>query len=334
MKRIPTLLCASLCVIIAEAQNEGDGIRRTTKLPEVTVRLKPVEQVGDTIKYNVSAFQGKDDHYLEDVLKKMPGIQVSPNGTILYKGETINQFNIEGQNLLGNRYSQATRNLPVEAISQVQVMENDQPIRALKSTVPSDRATLNIKLKSGYKMRPFGELEGGAGYGEDATWNNHLSVINIAAKNQLLLTAKMNNTGEDLSGNAVSNNINVSDLEGYVALPRNSVNAMETIFSPIPQQRYLKNKSYSVGFNHMHRVGRYGGLRTNIDLYSTADNLADSTYYLYGGAHTATLSQSNRIKVGEKTIAPKFRYELNAPKVYLLDQLSASLAYHTGQNDI
>lgn len=84
----------------------------------------------------------------------------------------------------------------------------------------------------------------------------------------------------------------------------------------------------------MHRVGRYGGLRTNIDLYSTADNLADSTYYLYGGAHTATLSQSNRIKVGEKTIAPKFRYELNAPKVYLLDQLSASLSYHTGQNDI
>lgn len=56
MKRIPTLLCASLCVIAAEAQNEGDGIRRTTKLPEVTVRLKPVEQVGDTIKYNVSAF--------------------------------------------------------------------------------------------------------------------------------------------------------------------------------------------------------------------------------------------------------------------------------------
>ena len=149
MKRIPTLLCASLCVIIAEAQNEGDGIRRTTKLPEVTVRLKPVEQVGDTIKYNVSAFQGKDDHYLEDVLKKMPGIQVSPNGTILYKGETINQFNIEGQNLLGNRYSQATRNLPVEAISQVQVMEKDQPIRGREAAGPTDGATLRIRLRGG-----------------------------------------------------------------------------------------------------------------------------------------------------------------------------------------
>ena len=296
MKRIPTLLCASLCVIAAEAQNEGDGIRRTTKLPEVTVRLKPVEQVGDTIKYNVSAFQGKDDHYLEDVLKKMPGIQVSPNGTILYKGETINQFNIEGQNLLGNRYSQATRNLPVEAISQVQVMENDQPIRALKSTVPSDRATLNIKLKSGYKMRPFGELEGGAGYGEDATWNNHLSVINIAAKNQLLLTAKMNNTGEDLSGNAVSNNINVSDLEGYVALPRNSVNAMENIFSPIPQQRYLKNKSYSVGFNHMHRVGRYGGLRTNIDLYSTASRTGGTAAPILRRVGQTEAQQKDRLR--------------------------------------
>lgn len=93
----------------------------------------------------------------------MPGIEVTQNGQILYKGETINQFNIEGQNLLGNRYSQATRNLPVEAVSQVQVMENDQPIKALKSTAPSDRATLNIKLKSGYKTRPFGEVQGGAG---------------------------------------------------------------------------------------------------------------------------------------------------------------------------
>ena len=87
-----------------------------------------MEQVGDTIKYNVSAFQGKDDHYLEDVLKKMPGIQVSPNGTILYKGETINQFNIERtEPPRQTKIQSATRNLPVEAISQVQVMENDQP---------------------------------------------------------------------------------------------------------------------------------------------------------------------------------------------------------------
>ncbi len=90
-----------------------------------------------------SSFRGKDDHYLVDVLKKLPGIEVSENGTISYRGNSINRFNIEGQDLLGNRYNQATRNLPVDAVAQVQIMENDQPIRALKDNTPSERATLN-----------------------------------------------------------------------------------------------------------------------------------------------------------------------------------------------
>lgn len=260
--------------VTATAQTSTDEFKKTRRLPEVTVRLKPIEQVKDTINYNVAAFQGKDDHYLEDVLKKMPGIEVAANGVITYKGEMINQLNIEGQNLLGNRYSQATRNLPVEAISQVQVMENDQPIRALKSTVPSDKATLNIKLKSGYKIRPFGEVEIGGGGFDKALWSNRLSVINIAAKNQLMVTANMNNTGESYKFSS-SKSINAADLDSYVALPKNAVRPFASFIMPLPGQRYIDNKSNSVSVNHLRRFGKYGSLRTNVNCYSETDNLTD-----------------------------------------------------------
>ncbi|WP_214289160.1 hypothetical protein, partial [Bacillus subtilis] len=61
--------------------------------------------------------------------------------------------------------------LPIDAVAQVQVMEYDQPIRALRGKVLSDKATLNIKLKSDYKAKMFGELSAGGGYGDEALWN-------------------------------------------------------------------------------------------------------------------------------------------------------------------
>lgn len=314
--------------VTASAQTSTGDFKKTRRLPEVTVRLKPIEQVKDTINYNVAAFQGKDDHYLEDVLKKMPGIEVAANGVITYKGEMINQLNIEGQNLLGNRYSQATRNLPVEAISQVQVMENDQPIRALKSTVPSDKATLNIKLKSGYKIRPFGEVEIGGGGFDKALWSNRLSVINIAAKNQLMVTANMNNTGESYKFSS-SKSINAADLDSYVALPKNAVRPFASFIMPLPGPRYVDNKSNSVSVNHLRRLGKYGSLRTNVNFYNESDNLTDSLSYLYGGAHTLSLLQSNRSQQREYTVVPKLQYEHNSPSLYLTDDLTASLSYQT-----
>ena len=57
----------------------------------------------------------------------MPGIEVADNGAIRYKGRPINKFNIEGQDLLGNQYNQATRNMPADAVATVQVMEDDSP---------------------------------------------------------------------------------------------------------------------------------------------------------------------------------------------------------------
>lgn len=62
----------------------------------------------------------------------MPGIEVTNSGQILYQGSSINKLNIEGLDLMGDQYNQATQNMPAEAVSTIQVMENNQPIRALE----------------------------------------------------------------------------------------------------------------------------------------------------------------------------------------------------------
>lgn len=294
-------------------------------LKEVTVKARPIDVHKDTINYNVAAFQGKEDRYIEDVLKKMPGIEVADNGAIRYKGRPINKFNIEGQDLLGNQYNQATRNMPADAVATVQVMEDDQPIRALKDRVPSNRATLNLKLKQGYKLRPFGEVKGGLGGFGGVLWNNALTLINVGRKNQMLLTAKMNNNGENLSGDT-KEHIDYADNENYEPLPPEMTVTAGTDNPPISERRYLRNKSYSIGLNHLRRIGRYGSLRTNISYYGTSDRAEDSTYNYYGGEQTLALYEANRIKTRVHTIMPRFRYELNSPKVYLVDELSGSLS--------
>lgn len=312
----------------ARDARQGMRVRLTPSgimLKEVTVKARPIDIHKDTINYNVAAFQGKEDRYIEDVLKKLPGVEVSADGSIRYKGEPINKVDIEGQDLLGNRYNQATRNIPADAVATVQVMEDDQPIRALKDRVPSNRATLNLKLKQGYKLRPFGEVKGGLGGFGGVLWNNALTLINVGRKNQMLLTAKMNNNGENLSGDT-KEHIDYADNENYEPLPPEMTVTAGTDNPPISERRYLRNKSYSIGLNHLRRIGRYGSLRTNISYYGTSDRAEDSTYNYYGGEQTLALYEANRIRTRVHTIMPRFRYELNSPKVYLVDELSGSLS--------
>ena len=313
----------------ARDARQGMRVRLTPSgimLKEVTVKARPIDIHKDTINYNVAAFQGKEDRYIEDVLKKLPGVEVSADGSIRYKGEPINKVDIEGQDLLGNQYNQATRNIPADAVATVQVMEDDQPIRALKDRVPSNRATLNLKLKQGYKLRPFGEVKGGLGGFGGVLWNNSLTLMNVERKNQLLLTAKMDNNGENLSENTVEH-IDYSDADNYEPLPGEMIQTDGMAQPPISEKRYLRNKSYSVGLNHVHRIGRYGSLRTNITYYGTSNHNEDSTYNYYGGEQTLALSETNRRKLSSHTLMPHFRYEHNAPKVYLVDELSGSLSF-------
>ncbi len=152
----------------------------------MVIKTDAITRKKDTLNYYVESFRQKEDYSIEDVLKRMPGIEVMPSGQILYQGSSINKLNIEGLDLMGDQYNQATQNMPAEAVSTIQVMENNQPIRALEGKIHSNHATLNIRLKKNYKMRPFGDAEVGAG-GTPTVWDGSMTGIQVAKKNQAII---------------------------------------------------------------------------------------------------------------------------------------------------
>ena len=79
-----------------------------------------------------SSFVDVTDKSIGDVLKKLPGIQVLSTGQILYQNKAISKFYIEGLDMLRGKYGIATHNIDVSKVATVQVLENHQPIKALR----------------------------------------------------------------------------------------------------------------------------------------------------------------------------------------------------------
>lgn len=115
--------------------------------------LKPekIRQAGDTLNYNVAAYRDNNDRVIVDVLKKMPGIGVSEDGSISYNGKKIKEFYVENMDLLQSRYNIATSNISAQDVATVQIMQNHQPVRSMKDLVPSSDVAINIKLRKDAK---------------------------------------------------------------------------------------------------------------------------------------------------------------------------------------
>ena len=295
-------------------------IEKSYAIDEVVVKADPITRKKDTLNYHVESFRQKEDYSIEDVLKHMPGIEVLPSGQIMYQGNSINKVNIEGLDLMGDQYNQATQNMPAEAVSTIQVMENNQPIRALEGKVHNNRATLNIKLKKNYKMRPFGDAEVGVG-GTPVVWDGSLTGIQVAQKNQLLFTGALNNRGASLRS-LQSGMSNFTGIYTQEPLPAPFLYSATNRRPPISPLYYLDNRSYFAGVNYLHAFTPYSTLRFNLLYNHEGENREDSTRNEYYAADTVSVFDNNRLQAREDVVKGQVRYELNGKKVYVENILS------------
>ncbi|MDL2257170.1 carboxypeptidase-like regulatory domain-containing protein, partial [Bacteroidales bacterium OttesenSCG-928-I14] len=157
------------------------------QLKEVTIKPTKIYYRKDTINYSVTSFATDKDFVIGDVLKRMPGIDVSESGQIKYQGRAINKFYIENMDMLNGRYGIATQNISVKDVATVQVMENHQPIKAIDSLQISDQAAINLKLKEEAKgtLSIMAQLGIGA---SPLLWENELTGMYFARKSQNITT--------------------------------------------------------------------------------------------------------------------------------------------------
>lgn len=223
-----------------------------TMLKEVAVKADRIREQGDTITYTVGTFAQAQDRSIGDVLKRMPGIDVSNSGKIQYQGEDINKFYIEGSDLLGGKYGIATNGINHDDVGAVEVMENHQPMQVLSGISFSDKAAINLKLKNKAKATWTFHGDAGGGYSwqpEGAAWDGELFAMAVMPGFQNITTFKTNNIGEDLSASATDffASSRATGLSQYVSVSLPGV-------PNLSRKRTLFNRSALVSTNSLWKV--------------------------------------------------------------------------------
>lgn len=130
--------------------------RGVVSLQEAVVRAKqPITVKGDTIEYDADSFRTAADENLEDLLKKLPGIQVE-NGKVYYEGKEITTIKVGNREVLGGNTKLLTKNLPADAIDKVQLNKKFKQNPFANSLSDDEEAMLNIELKEDKKSLLFG----------------------------------------------------------------------------------------------------------------------------------------------------------------------------------
>jgi hypothetical protein len=162
------------------------------------VREMPVSIKGDTIVYNADSFKSGTERKLEDVLKKLPGVEVNADGEIEVEGKKVTKLMVEGKDFFDGDTKLGVKNIPADAIDKIQVLRNYNENSILKGVENNqDNVAMNIKLKSGKKNFWFGDMTAGIGVGMlDNRYLINPKLFYYSPKYSINLITNFNNIGE------------------------------------------------------------------------------------------------------------------------------------------
>lgn len=167
------------------------------ELAEITVKgdKAPVSIKGDTVEFNAGSFRVKPNGVVEDLLKKLPGVEVEKDGTIKAQGETVRRITVDGKEFFGRDPKMATKNLPADAIDKVQVYDKRSDQADFTGIDDGQRSkNINLKLKEDRKKGAFGNIT--AGVGLDERYAGRLSINRFNKDKQLSVLAMANNVNQ------------------------------------------------------------------------------------------------------------------------------------------
>ncbi|GAA4279787.1 carboxypeptidase regulatory-like domain-containing protein [Gaetbulibacter aestuarii] len=164
---------------------------------ELTYEM-PVTIKGDTLVYNADSFKDGTERKLEDVLKKLPGVEINDDGQIEVEGKRVNKIMVDGKDFFDGDTKLASKNIPSNAVDKVQVLKNYAEVGQLSSvTNNQDNYAINIKLKEGKKNFWFGNVMAGGGVStNDELYIAQPKLFYYSPNYSLNFIGDLNNLGE------------------------------------------------------------------------------------------------------------------------------------------
>ncbi|WP_199141144.1 TonB-dependent receptor [Pedobacter sp. ASV12] len=183
------------------AANSGIVNLGTLKMEEDAISLKEVNVTGqqanmkvkkDTLEFNAGAFKTKPNAAVEELLKKLPGVEIDKDGNILVQGQKVSRLTVDGKDFFGTDPKTATKNLPADAIAKVQIV--DSKTQEAKATGIDDgqrEKVLNLTIKEDKKNGWFGNANVAGGTTDK--YNGYLSANHFNKNLQFAVLGMSNN---------------------------------------------------------------------------------------------------------------------------------------------
>jgi len=291
-------------------------------LMEVVVHaiIPPAIVRNDTIAFNAGAYPTRPNASVEDLLKRLPGIEIDKNGNITMQGRKVDKIYLDGKEFFLKDLKTATQSLPADLVGQIEAFDS-QSDRARLTGVreESNTKTLNIKLKKDRKKGYFGKLYAGAG--DHNSYSAGGTATNLSPSRWLLANVDVNNINNQFTGTEHSNGPGAGGVQSFTNIGFNyrdnwgsrltaTLNAGENssrtnLISGTNRQTFLADSSLSED-----RFSRSDSRSTNFYTFSTFEFRIDSltSLLLRNGWTRQSGENSSQDSVNIHTQKPAYTY--------------------------
>lgn len=183
------------------------------KAATVTAQIPEVEVKDDTLMFNADAFKVPEGSVLEDLVKKLPGVEIDENGAITVNGKSVKRILVDGKEFFGNDQSMAMKNLPTEIIKKIKTYERKSDQARLTGIDDgNDETVLDLTIKPGMKNSWVGNI--GGGYGTHDRYSARGQVNRFQDNFQANVMTNFGNVGGGRGGGGGGNGNNISGQTG------------------------------------------------------------------------------------------------------------------------
>lgn len=169
------------------------------ELEEIIIATeKDIKVKKDTITFKTKFFTNGTEQTVEDLLKKIPGLNIDSQGTIKVGNQEIEKLMIDGDDLFEKGYKILSKNMPAYPIEQVEVLKKYSNNRLLKGVEESNKVALNLKMNENAKRIWFGNTT--IGLGNDNFYELKGNLMNFGKKNKYYFLTNLNNIGYNATG--------------------------------------------------------------------------------------------------------------------------------------
>ncbi len=309
------------------------------QLMEVVIRTAkaPLRIRGDTIEYDATTFKVPPGSTVEDLLRRLPGIEVDGDGNIKAQGEDVKRVFVDGKTFFGDDPKSATKNLGAETISKVQVYDGKSEQAKLTGIEDGKtEKTMNLELKDQYKKGSFGKITGAIGTEE--RWAARGNYNRFNDKQQLSFIGYANNINQtgvnwedygEFKGQNSFNEYDNGDFGFGGGGDRYYYFGNDDIMNNFDGRGFTKNFGGGVNYNFDNKKTKFNSSYFYNETALDLDQLSQRESFLEGGSFFNTDTTARQEFRGNHSLASRFEQEFDSLNMLIV---KANLRFSNSDN--